>query len=354
MNIRVGWRLRSARSLGVVMVATVALALAPTRSASGAGEPAPLEPVVRELTTFAAPGCAGGCGSGSTIGPDGALYVTDGPRGRVLRVDRRTGATTTYADGLPRAIPEVGIGGAIDVTFIGHAAYVLVTLVGPEFGQPEVVSGIYRIGRHGKTRVIADVGAWSAAHPPEGDIFIASGVQYALESFRDGLAVTDGHHNRVLHVSTNGRIRQLHALGNVVPTGLEVVGKTLYLAQAGPIPHRPEDGRVVRFTHRSTAEELASGARLAVDVDISRGRLFALSQGIWDLPPTPENEGKPAAPDTGALLRLGANGTFDTVVDGLDRPTSLELVGDTAYVVTLTGTILRIDGVAPAHCRGRR
>jgi hypothetical protein len=38
-------------------------------------------PVVRELATFAAPGCSGGCGSGSTIGPDGALYVTDDPGG---------------------------------------------------------------------------------------------------------------------------------------------------------------------------------------------------------------------------------------------------------------------------------
>ena len=32
----------------------------------------------------------GGCGSGSTIGPDGALYVTDGKAGRVLRVDPRS------------------------------------------------------------------------------------------------------------------------------------------------------------------------------------------------------------------------------------------------------------------------
>jgi len=341
--------------LGLVLVATVtaALALTSTGSASGAGRRAPHEPVVRKLTTFAAPGCVGGCGSGSAIGPDGALYVTDGPGGRVLRVDRRSGVTTTYAGGLPQAIPGVGIGGAIDVAFIGGAAYVLVTLVGPEFGQPDVVSGVYRIGRHGTPRAIADVGAWSAAHPPQGDIFIASGVQYALEPFRGGLAVTDGHHNRVLHVSPTGRIRQLRTLGNVVPTGLEVVDRTLYLAEAGPIPHRPEDGRVVRFTHRSAAEEVASGVRLAVDVGIRHGRLFALSQGIWDLPPTPENEGKPAAPDTGALLRLGTDGAFDTVVDGLDRPTSLELVGNTAYVVTLTGMILRVDGVSRGHCRGR-
>ena len=34
-------------------------------------------------------------GSGSTIGPDGALYVTESAAGRITRVDPRTGATTT-------------------------------------------------------------------------------------------------------------------------------------------------------------------------------------------------------------------------------------------------------------------
>ena len=63
---------------------------------------------VRELATFAPSGCTGGCGSGSTIGPDRALYVTDGKRGRVLRIDPRTGAQTTFAHGLPRSIDSVG------------------------------------------------------------------------------------------------------------------------------------------------------------------------------------------------------------------------------------------------------
>ncbi len=343
-------RLPSTRMLGAVATVMMALALSPLGAPSEASIPVDLEgsvsteSVVRELTTFAAPGCTGGCGSGSTVGPDGALYVTDGPGGRVLRVDRWSGATTTYVDGLPRAIPEVGIGGAIDVAFIRHTAYVLVTLVGPEFGQPDVVSGVYRIGKHGRPRAIAAVGAWSAAHPPATDFFIASGVQYALDRVRDELVITDGHHNRLLTVDRSGRIRELRALGNVVPTGVEAVGRMLFLAQAGPIPHRPADGRVVRLPRGSDPVEVAAGVPLAVDVEVGRGRLYALSQGVWDLPPTPENEGKPAAPDTGAILRLERNGALRTVVDGLDRPTSLEIVHGTAFVVTLTGKVLRIDG----------
>ena len=306
-------------------------------------------PVVGELTTFAVPGCVAGCGSGSTIGPDRALYVTDGPGGRVLRVDPRTGATTTIASGLPPAIPDVGIGGAIDVAFVGGTAYVLVTLVGPAFGQPDVAGGIYRIEKDGSATVVADLGAWSIAHPPATDFFVPSGVQYALQELDGGMLVTDGHHNRVLRVSRHGDIRELTAFGNVVPTGLAVHGRTIAMGEAGPIPHLPQDGKVVRLTG-SRATEVASGASLIVDVEFGRCReLYALSQGVWNLPPTPENEGKPAAPDTGRLLRVVRGGRFVPVVEGLDRPTSLELAGDTAFVVTLTGKVLRIDGVSRSH-----
>ena len=61
-------------------------------------------------------------GSGSTIGPDRALYVTEPAAGTVTRVDPKTGATTTYASGLPKSI--IGLGGAMDIAFIGRTAYV--------------------------------------------------------------------------------------------------------------------------------------------------------------------------------------------------------------------------------------
>src|SRR3954452_18547342 len=42
--------------------------------------------------------------SGSTVGPDGALYVTEGAVGRISRVDPKTGRVTTFASGLPAAL----------------------------------------------------------------------------------------------------------------------------------------------------------------------------------------------------------------------------------------------------------
>lgn len=336
----------SRRALTVLMAGAAVIA-AGMPSGASAKKP-PKEPVVHELATFAAPTCTGGCGSGSTIGPDKALYVTDGPGGRVVRVHPKTGAVTTFASGLPPTnYPVPGIGGAMDVAFIGGTAYVLVTTVGPFFGQPDVVDGIYRVEHDGSATPIADIGAWSIDNPPPPDFFVTTGVQYALQKFRGGFVVTDGHHNRVLRVSRNGDISQMIAFGNDVPTGLEVHGNRIYMGQAGPVPHLPQDGKVVRFTPKSTgATDVASGAPLIVDVEFGRGRqLFALSQGIWDLPNLPENAGAPASPDTGALLRVKKAGSFASVVDGLDRPTSVDFIGNTAFVITLTGKVIRIDNL---------
>ena len=327
--------------------AVVALVSVGTTSAASAHD-GHKTPVVSELASFAAAGCQGGCGSGSTVGPDRALYVTDGKAGNVYRIDPKTGAMTTFASGLPPSIPDVGIGGAMDVAFLGHTAYVLVTLVGPFFGQADVVDGIYRIEDDGTGTPIADIGAWAMAHPPATDFFIASGVQYAMQPYRNGFLVTDGHHNRVLRVKLNGDVSEVVTFGDIVPTGLALSENRVFMAEAGPVPHLPENGRIVSFKVKSPhPKEVAAGASLLVDVEFRHHDLYALSQGFWDLDPTdPANEGKPASPDTGTLEKVNKDGSFTTVVGELDRPTSLEFIGKTAFVVTLTGKVLRIDNVS--------
>lgn len=316
-------------SLMVILIPGVA-------SASGQGVPA------RQIASFAAPGCTGQCGSGSTIGPDGALYVTDGPGGRLLRIDRRSGDIRTVTDALPPMIPAVGLGGPIDVAFLGRTPYVLVTLVGPQLGQPGVVAGLYRVNPDGTTRAVVDLGQWSVAHPPATDYMVASGLQYALEPYRDGFLVTDAHLNRVLHVTPRGLVEQERAFGNTAPTGLEVLGSRVLMAEAGPVPHLAETGRVITWHGRQTPRVRAAGAPLPVDVEADdHHRIFVLSQGVWEHENLPENAGLPASPHTGALYRLDS-GRLTKVIGGLDRPTSVELVGDDAYVVTLTGTVLRL------------
>lgn len=294
-------------------------------------------------------------GSGSTVGPGGALYVTEGAAGRISRVDPETGDITTFASGLPKSI--IGIGGAYDVAFIGGTAYALVTLVGSDVGGSDIV-GIYRVDGPDTFTVIADIGAFSSSNPPKTSFFVPTGVQYALETYRGGFLVTDGHHNRVLRVTLGGEVTELIAFDNIVPTGLEVSGDTVYMAEAGPVPHLPEDGKVVSFRPGSpTATEVASGGRLLVDVefsDVEFGRsrnLYALSQGVF---PVGAPDGAPALPNTGKLLKVNGDGTFTVVAEALDRPTSLEFIGSTAYVVTLGGEIWKFDSVAGPRYGGSR
>jgi sugar lactone lactonase YvrE len=281
---------------------------------------------------------------GSTIGPDGALYVTEGGAGRVVRIDPWTGHQRTFASGLPPSL--IGVGGAVDVEFIGHKAYVLVALNGTDVGGTTPV-GIYRVdGRHSFT-LLADLGAFSQANPPATPFDLSQGVQYALEKYRGGLIVTDGHHNRVLYVTRKGDVSVFRAFDNVVPTGLAVEGSTVYLALAGPTPHNPEDGRVLAFGPGwRSAGEVASGAPLLVDVEFGGGRsLYALSQGTWD----GAFPGSPALPGTGALMKLDGDGQFVEVVSGLNIPTSLEIRCNDAYVVTLTGEVWKYrDAIEPS------
>jgi len=288
---------------------------------------------------------------GSAVGPGRALFVTAPLTGSIWRVDPKTGAVKLFASGLPARLPGLDFigSGVVDVAFIGGTAYALVTGVAPDLFGHDVV-GIYRVDGPDSFTIVADIGAWSIAHPPATDFFVPTGFQYAIEPYRGGFLVTDGHHNRVLRVTLDGEITQVIAFDDIVPTGLAVRGDTIYMGEAGPIPHLPETSKVMSFTlESSTATEVASGAGLdhiglLVDVEFGReNSLYALLQGYWNGP----FEGTPAQPNTGALVKVNPDGIFTLLVDGLNQPTSVEIIKNTAYVVTLTGEVWKIENVSP-------
>ncbi len=331
-------------ALIMATVGLLATLLTPTASAHDRRGP-----VVTQLANFDTAGLI----TGSTIGPDGALYVPNGNAGTVLRIDRRNGRVTTYATGLPPAAFDGDIGGPVDVVFIGRTAYVLVGFISGKFGDdpfgdPNATNGIYRIERDGSNTLVADIGRWSADNPPTSPWFVDTGVQYAIERYRDGFLVTDGHHNRVLRVTRNGSIHEIAAFGNVVPAGLEVTRHRIYVSQLGPNPHNPQDGKVIALHRNPSPSEVASGASMLVDVEAGpHGRLYALSQGQWD----GVGEGTPALPNTGRLVIVKRDGSLSPVVDRhgrelvFDRPTSMEFVGDTAYVVSIEGKVSTVDNL---------
>jgi hypothetical protein len=326
---------------------TCAVALSILTASTAAAVPAvanvhapAVEPTAGRLLVSGLSGTIGGA-----VGPDRALYVPEGVTGTITRVDPQTGQTSTFAEGLPPQV--IPLGGVIDVAFVGKTAYALVTLVSADVGG-DSVDGIYRIDGPHHATVIADLGAWSIAHPPRTPFDVPSGLQFALEPVGGGFLVSDGHHNRVLRVTKKGDISELIGFDNVVPTGLAVTGNRVFLSQTGPVPHTPDTGKVVVFNkHGGPAHDVASGYSVMVDVELGKNHaLYALSQGDspGDVPPA-----SPAKPDSGKLLRVNDDGTFTVVVDKLNRPTSVHFIGNAALVVTLNGEVWRIDDVVGHH-----
>ena len=43
---------------------------------------------------------------------------------------------------------------------------------------------------------------------------------------------------------------------------------------------------------------------------------------------------------------MKADGTVEPIVTGLNQPTSMEFIGNTAYIVMLSGEIWKIDNVS--------
>ena len=194
--------------------------------------------------------------------------------------------------------------------------------------------------------VVADIGAFSLANPPTTPFFVPTGVQYALQAYRGGFLVTDGHHNRVLRVTLDGEVSELIAFGNIVPTGLEVWGSTVYMAEAGPDPAPARNGKVVSFRPKSPRHRHAGGRRRA-HAPRRRGvrsRSHALRPLAGRLAGG-DPRARPRCPNTGSLVRVKRDGTFAVVASGLNQPTSLEFIRNTAYVVTLGGEIWKIDNV---------
>ena len=296
----------------------------------------------------------GGQGAGSTIGPDGALYVTKNVDGSLLRIDPATGTAKVVAVGLPKRVIDTG--GAMDVAFLDERAYVLVSVAGKNVEGPDVPMGIYALDEDGTFSLVADLGAWSEAHPPaDTDWFLSQGVQYSMEAWNGSLVVSDAHHGRLLQVEPSGAVAELLAFESTdaVPTGLAVIDGDLSVATAGPIPHLPETSiiRSVKGDDASSAigrwdDTYTGDVGLIVDIEPGPGgSMYGLLQGHWGLDPGPENEGLPASENTGVIVQVDDNGEFRIVVDGLNQPTSLAISGDMGYVVTNVGTIVEIEGL---------
>ena len=248
-----------------------------------------------------------------------------------------------------RSRPSASVG-AIDVAFIGETAYVLVTLVSPDVGGSNV-DGIYRVEGPDSFTVVADIGEFNLLNPPTipFPISVHTGLQYALQPYRGGFLVTDGHLNRVLRVRRDGEISRADCVRRHRPDWAWRCRATRCTwPRPALFPTCRRTARLLSSRHAGRsrpppqrwppAPAFSSTWHLAA---VAVSTLSHRAPGCRGAPP-----GSPAQPNTGALVKVNRNGTFTVITDHLDRPTSFEFIGTTAYVVTLTGEIWKIEGVS--------
>jgi sugar lactone lactonase YvrE len=304
---------------------------------------------------------------GATIGPDGALYVADGGTGgpqkvttpdgdgffgltgRVSRIDPVTGERTTFAMGIPSGAQQPGGPGfgVADIVFLDGDLYYLIT-GGFTYISPDLAAypnGVYRIENDGSSKLIANISKFNDDNPVTFPDANPGGNPFGITARNGELYVTDGNYNRVLHITTAGKIDIVASFENVVTTGITATDKgPLIVTEFGGFPFDPASGKVMQVGVPTGNEvTLAAGYSHIISAAYGPGgKLYALSMGDQADP----SSGDEAVPFTGKILLVNADGTLTPIVDGLMLGTSLDISGDTAYVTSLIGEVYQINDLS--------
>lgn len=310
---------------------------------------------------------------GMKFGPDGQLYVAEagtggetpnsagcqgpfsywaGAHSRISRVHAH-GVRTTVADNLPSAVDNFsGYWGAEDVAFVGNTLYALELGGGCERGHPEFPSSLVRVNPDGTLTVVADLGAYVAAHPvahAEEEDFEVEGSWWNLIEVGGALYTVNPNEGDFVRISTTGEVSRIvdlsAAFGHDVPTALTYRG-SFTIGNLNIFPVTPGSSTLRQVTPSGQVHVRGSGltAVLGLAYD-ARGRLYAVQASTTD-------GSFLADPGEGSIVRIDPNGSMTTIAEGLDYPSSIVIGPDGALYVAIngiapdangTGQIWRID-----------
>ncbi len=301
---------------------------------------------------------AGTGGSGSTAGLCDQVQPPVGPilggtTARVLRVGAG-GTLTVVAQGLPSAEASPLIGGdrqgAASVSFIGNRLFALIAGGGCSHGHAAASAnnGILSIG-DGEVSMVADLSEWLLANPgakgaeqPRNPDYEPDGTWYSM-LFEEGklFAVEPNHGLLVSADPYRGGIELINDLfatfGDHTYTTLARDRGSLYVGTLGriafvpgvfpPVPDfvRSFEAGIYRISANGAASRIADGLHAVLGLAFDKHhRLYVLQSPIF-------------VPGTGSLVRLDEGGHAETILSGLNFPSSLVRGPDDAFYISACG-----------------
>jgi hypothetical protein len=278
---------------------------------------------------------------GMTFGPDGTLYVAEAGNGGAREVELgrkrphlvgRTGRVSSIAPGgtptpLIQELPSIVTAaheevGPTGLAFVDGALYLLTASGGWDVGDPSFDSGVLRLdpaGRSEPARIfdltVFNLGEPAPARRQDERADVPAGMPFGLTALGGVLYATDGNHEVVLRLTTDGKPRRIleYPASDRALTGITAgPDGALYVAEYVP-------GKVTRLATTGERADAATGFALPIGVAFDGGGRLCVLEYV------------------GRVFCLGADGRRELVAAGLTRPTAMVAGPDDALYVANVG-----------------
>jgi hypothetical protein len=315
---------------------------------------------------------------GLAFGPDGYLYVAEagltgvttteklcpelqapaeagGPikssmTARISRISP-TGTRSTVVDGLPSSETQLG-DDQVGVSSVGFGPdsddedatlYAVIAGGGCSNGNPDpnMVNGVIRVGPGGTWSYVANLSAYYMTHPvahPDKSDWTADGVPYDAVIVGHDIYVQEANHGELDRVSLKTgditRIVDITAThGDIVPTSLAYDGDHLYIGNLGKFPMNPGTQFVMKVGKNGSLQTVVTGLTGVLGIAFKDHWLYVLETSTTG--PFPN-------PDAGRVVRVKfdddeTEGALQTVADKLNYPTAMTFGRDGALYVSANG-----------------